>query len=238
MNSLKKINLNIVLIVILDALFYFIAGYLFILWQQRIKLAEPSVPPLPELAALGFESAQQVLAQAKAYLYFIIFSLILLLLSIIFLASILKCIIWAKTTSTKITFNLISRFLGLNLIWMVFWFSAMILVVLVANKNSLMIFAYAVLIPAVYLTNNLYTIFMKKQKISAIKEALKLCIAKAHLFALPYALIFALLFVLSRLLEFAKFQYSFIIAPLLILVYAAFVRYYASTLAFEIQKIK
>ena len=119
-SSLKKIDLNIIPIILLDALFYFLSGYIFIFWLQRIqaKMAAFNLPQ--DLASLGYEKTQELAQEARAFYFLLIFSFIVLLIAIIFLASILKGIIWAKTTKTKITLGLISKFLGLNLIWMGF----------------------------------------------------------------------------------------------------------------------
>ena len=127
-SSIKKINLNILLIIILDALFYLLSGFLIIFWLQRIqsKMASFNLPS--DIVASGYENIQQLIHEARIFLFLIIFSLIILLIAIIFLASILKGIIWAKTTNTKISLVLISKFLAMNLIWMSFWFVLIFLI--------------------------------------------------------------------------------------------------------------
>ena len=99
--SMKKININIILIVILDALFFFLSGSILIFWLQRIqaKMAAFNLPT--DVISLGYERAQQLVAEVKTFYYLIIFSFILILIAIIFLASIFKGVIWAKTTKTK-----------------------------------------------------------------------------------------------------------------------------------------
>lgn len=235
-SSIKKINLNIIFIVILDVLFYILSGYSFILWNQRIKANEPLLPSPEQLIAMGYERAQQVVTQAQSYYYLIIFSVVLLLIAVIFLASIFKGIIWAKTNNTKISFGLISKFLGLNLIWMSFWFLLIFLISYLVEPTSALIFMVITLILGIYFTNTLYTIFMKEQKLRAIISAVKLNITKIHLFLLPYAVIALLFFILIRLSNFLKFRYSPILLGLIILIYAAVVRYYVSELVLEIEK--
>lgn len=237
-SSMKKIDLNIALIVFLDALFYLLSGYLVIYWLQRIQLKMSAIAvPVPEqLVSLGYDKAQQVLNEARTVYYLIIFSAILLLVAIIFLASIFKGIIWAKTTKTKISLALISRFLGLNLIWMGFWFIAIFLVSMLVEPASAPMFMLITIMLGLYFTNTLYTIFMREQRLRNIFGAVKLNVTKIHIFLLPYVFIFALLYVVSKLFGLIEFQYSQILFGLVLLVYAAVVRYYVSTLVLEAQK--
>src|SRR3989338_3931585 len=111
-SSMKKIDANIILTVILDTLFYAISGYIVIFWLQRLqdKIQAFNLPS--DVMSLGREGARQLVSDEKSFYFLIIFSFILVLLIIIFLASILKGIIWAKTAGAKISFRLISKFLG------------------------------------------------------------------------------------------------------------------------------
>ncbi len=236
-SSIKKINLDIILIVILDTLFYFLSGFLVIAWFQRIQTKIFSFNIPADIASLGYERAQQLISEARLFYYLMIGSFILLLVAVIFLASILKGVIWAKTTNTKINLNLISRFFGLNLAWMGFWFVIVILISLFIEPRSAPMFMLIAIILGMYSTNTLYTIFMKEQKLKSITAAIKLDILKIHMFLLPYAVILMLLFILLRLGNLLKFQYSFILSGLVIVAYLAFVRYYSSTLTLEVQKL-
>lgn len=237
-SSIKKIGLDIILIVILDFLFYFSSGYLAIFWLQRIqaKMAAFSLPA--NVLSLGYEGAQQLVSEAKAFYYLLIFSFIVLLIAIIFLASLLKGIIWAKTTNTKITLALISKFLGLNLVWAGFWFIMVISISLFALPTSAPILMVIMILLGIYFTNTLYPIFMRKQTIKSIVNAVKLNIQKIHLFLLPYALISLILFIVVRISGLLKFKYSPIVFSLLLLIYAAVVRYYISALVLEMEKTK
>ena len=164
LNSAKKIDLNIIPIVILDALFYFLSGYLAVFWFRRIqeKIAAFNLPA--DMVSLGYKKINQLAADGISFYYLIIFSFILLLIVIILLAGILKGIIWAKTTKTKISLALISKFLGLNLVWMGFWFLLIFLISLLVQPQSVPIFMTITLILGIYFTNTLYTVFMKEQK--------------------------------------------------------------------------
>src|SRR3989338_8135746 len=235
-SSMKKIDLSIFLAIVLDALFYLLSGYLAIFWLQRIqaKLAGFNLPS--DVTAIGVEKTQQLVADAKAFYFLLIFSFLLLLTAIIFLASVLKGIIWARTTKTKISFALISKFLGLNLIWMGFWFAAVFLVSWLAEPAMVLILMAILAILGLYFTNALYTIFMKEQKISSIIRAVKLGVTKVHLFLLPYAVILLLFFVIVSIIRFVNTGYPQILAGLAIIAYFAAVRYYTSTLALEAEK--
>ena len=237
-SSMKKLNWNIVLIIILDAVFYVISAYLFVLWDKKRKALSPNMPEPTQLIALGYEKAQQALAQTKSYLFFIIFSLLLLLLIIIFLATIIKGIIWAKTLNKKLNLKLISKFLGLNLLWMSFWMLLIFLNSMFVEISRAPVFMIIILVLAFYFTNTLYALFFEKQKLSVIVEAVKLNVSKIHLFLVPYALIIAVLMIVAKLTNLMTFKYSFAASSFIMLVYFALVRYYASTLALEVEKLK
>lgn len=235
-SSIKKINFNIILIIILDALFYLLSGYLLILWFQRIQANMAAFNLPTDVVSLGYGRAQQLVSEVKSFYYLIIFSFILVCIAIIFIASILKGIIWAKTTNTKISFALISKFLGLNLIWMSFWFFVVFLISWLVQPASAPIFMMLTTILGIYFTNTLYTIFMQKQGFKSIFSAVKLNIVKIHLFLLPYIIIGLLFFIIIRLGNFLKFSYSTILLGAVLLVYSAVVRYYLFTLVLHVEK--
>ena len=188
------------------------------------------------MVAISYNNLSQLTKQVQTFYYFIILSFVLVVLIIIFLASIIKGIIWARITNTKITFHLVSKFLGLNLIWMTFWFILVVLVSLFIQPSAAPMFMLVLIVLAIWLTNTLYTIYMRTQKLSSIFDAIKLNISRIHMFLLPYFVIFLVFFILLRLSSFRLFLYSNIIIDLLILVYSTLVKYYASTLVMEIEK--
>ncbi len=230
LSSLSKIDLNIVIIVILDFLFYFISVFLFIFWLQRIQ-AKMSTFVLPQdVVSISKEAAQHLVQDERAFYLLIIASLVLLAVAVIFLASILKGIIWAKTTKTKITLNLISRFLGLNLIWMSFWFLITFLISFLVERTLVRNFMIGMILLGFYFTNALYTIFMKEQKMRAIPKSIHLCIAKFHLFVLPYLLLSLLLFIIVKIAGMINFKYADFVLYSALILFMAFARYYISTL--------
>ncbi|MBI3034931.1 hypothetical protein HYY71_01280 [Candidatus Woesearchaeota archaeon] len=236
-SSLKKINANILLIVLLDALFYIASGYLFMLWFERIQSSIASFNMPADIISLGPERAQQLVSDVRAFYFLILISFVLLLIAIIFLASMTKGIIWAKTAGTKITFSLISKFLVLNLIWMGFWLALFFTIFYLVQPALVQIFIIVAIILSLYLTNTLYTLFIKEQKLKVIFASLKLNISKIHLFLLPYSVIGLLLYVIIRLGNLINSRYSQILLGLTLIVYASIVRYYASGLVLEIDKL-
>ncbi len=256
-SSIKKISLGIFLIIILDILFYAISGFIVAAWYGQVKarMESTSLPSAESLAALGAQKAQQAVTEARAFMLFLIFSIILLVTAIIFLASIIKGIIWAKTTRTKVTFQLISKFLALNLIWMTFWVALLVLISIIIQqrplttisdpKNPGLVFQFTnthlyviiIILMSSYFTNTLYSIFMSNKKIGSILEAIKIGISKIHLFLLPYAVILLLLFIFIRLSGMLSFRYSAIVLALMAIAYVAVVRYYCSELAIEIKEL-
>lgn len=193
-SSLKKVNLGIIPIVILDALFYFISGCLAVFWLLGLQAKMMSISIPSNIISLGYEKAQQIANEAQSFYYLTIFSFILLVLAIIFVASILKGIIWAKTTGTKVTLRLISKFLLLNLMLMGFIFFLIFLASLIAEPASANLAMIIIIASGIYFTNAVYTVFMKQQSLKSVPEALRLGIAKIHFFAAPYILFFALMF--------------------------------------------
>ena len=234
-SSIKKIDLNIILILFLDALFYLLSSYTVIFWLGRIqeKMAAFNLPA--DVISLGQQKANQLVSEVRAFYFLIIFSFVLLLLAIIFLESILKGIIWAKTTKTKINFELISKFLVLNLIWMSFWFLLIFLISWLVNQYAAPKFMIVTIALGLYFTNTLYALFMENKKLKSVLHAIRLNITKIHLFLLPYAVIFLIFYVLIKITNLFKFKYSTVLLGLIILLYAAFFRYYVSALVLKIE---
>ncbi|MBI1935740.1 hypothetical protein HYS31_04845 [Candidatus Woesearchaeota archaeon] len=238
LSSIKKINTSFILIIALDALFYALAGLLAYFWLQRVQLKILSFNVPQNLASLGYEQVQAVAKSAQMLYVFLIASFILLVVAIIFLASISKGIIWARTIGAKPTLKLISKFLGLNLIWMTFWIGLAISASILLNPESVPAFLAAMLFIALYFTNTLYTLFIKTGRFSSLKDAIKFNIIKARMLALPYALVFAIFYLLGFAANLASFRYSSILFSLILITYTAWVRHYASSLVLELEKPK
>ncbi|MBI4452037.1 hypothetical protein HY637_01285 [Candidatus Woesearchaeota archaeon] len=206
--SFKNINQDILFIIILDFLFYIASGYLVILWITRITEKINSINLQPDFSPAAI---QQLSKDTQMFYYVVVFSFVMLLVAIIFLASILKGIIWAKTIKAKISLKLLSKFLGLNLVWLGFWFAVFFLISWIVEIDFALQFMAAAALAAFYLTNILYSLFMSDPGIKSVKQSIKIGIAKIHLFLLPYALIFLGLYLvmfLSSLTRLDNFSVS------------------------------
>ena len=239
-NSFRKMDFNILWIIILDSVFYLTAAGSFFLWDKfmKAKAAAINLPADPNeivntLTSLGPEKAQQLASEVKSYFFLLLFSFIAVVIFVIFLAGIFKSIIWAKTAKTKISLKFMSGFLLLNVIWVGFWSVIIFLIAYIVNPGSVQTFSLIAFIIAVYFTNILYPIFMRKQKLNSIGSAVRIGLAKIHLFVLPNMIIFLVLVILTWAASKIVFSYSFFVTVFILVVYAAVVRYYASELLAE-----
>ena len=237
-DSLKKIDWNILLIIFLDSVFYLASGSLVFFWLSRVmaKLVAFQLPT--DIISLGKEGAQHFVSEIRFFYVFLIASFVIVLAAIIFLASILKGVIWAKTTKTRISFSLISRFLTLNLIWMGFWFVAVILMSILIDTAASAFVIGAAIILSLYISNTLYPIFMREQRLSVILKAIRISFAKIHMFLFPYSIIVIFFFILVKASKLANFKYSEVIATIILIILAALVRYYHSELVLNINREK
>ena len=235
LSSLKKINLSIILIIVLDLIFYFASVFIYLNWYKMMQAKEASFSMPQNIQSLPLNQLQQLTNDAQNFYYLFLLSFILVVVAIIFMASILKSIIWAKTTKAKITLKLISKFFMLNLAWIGFWFALIVAIAYFVEPVSVALFSYIAIFLGLYFTNILYPIFMKEQKFMIFKEALKLGIQKIHMFILPYFLISMALYILIRLTSLMTFQYASFISTIILLFYIAVVRYYVSELAFQLK---
>lgn len=242
-NSFKKMDFNLLLVILLDSAFYLLAASSFILWDgfMKAKAAAVNLPSDPNeiagiLASLGPEKAQQLASEVKSYFFLLLFSFIALVIFMIFAASLFKSVIWAKTTKTKLSLKLISGFLLLNLIWMSFWAVIVFLISYIMNPGSVPTFLFITFIAAVYFTNILYPLFLRDPRLSTLGRAIKLGILKIHLFLLPNFIMLLLFFILVWAASRFQFRYSFIAEGIVLISYAALVRYYVSELASEAAK--
>ena len=207
-SSLKKIKLkDASLIIVLDALFYLLSGYFFLFWLQRINQKMESVYLPLDMASASVDNVQRAAKDAQSFYYLLIFSIILLVIAIIFLSSIFKGIIWAKTTSTKITPRLISKFFILNALWLVFWLLLMFAVLWMVEAGYARLFMFAALLASAYFTGILYSVFMRSQKIMSFANALKLGASKIRIFALPYLLVIGFFYLALLLGNLARLDY-------------------------------
>jgi len=194
--SFKRITIkDALLILILDALFYLLSGYFILFWLKRINEKMNSVYLPFDLASAGVEKMQQAAKDAQSFYYILILSFILLVAAIIFLSSLFKGMIWAKTTKTRITSRLLSKFLLLNFVWLASWIVIIFLISWLVQAESARTFLFGALLLSIYSTNLAYAFFMRDHTIKSLAKAIKLGFAKIHLLLLPFILIIGLFFV-------------------------------------------
>ena len=230
-NSLKRIDLNFVIIAILDAAFYVSVALSFTAWFRFIKSKEAAInfPSDPSQFA-GF------LAVEKSFYFLLVFSFIAIIVFTIFLVGIFKGVIWARTTKTKLTLKLISGFLLLNVIWLGFWSIIFFLISYLVQPSSVLFFLIASIVIAIYFTNIIYPSFLRNHNLKTIGQSLKLGVAKIHLFVLPNILIFLIFFILLWSMSQLRFNYAFIVGDGILILYVAFIRFYVSELTINAEK--
>ena len=241
--SVKKINFNIIWMIILDGLFYLIAGYIASSWFQSVQLKGRAY--LQDIESLGYTEAHQLSNQAQPFFFWIISSFVIIIILIILLESIFKGIIWMRMSGKKINIKLLSKFFLVNIIWAGFWLLALFAATRIVDDQNIVSFAAGILIAAFYLTNALYTMFMESQSFRSIPESIKLSISNFHIFLLPYICFFIGLISIGWIFGLAASAYSGTISSVVLFIYAtallaysAFARYYFSTLVLEIIKSK
>lgn len=227
-NSFKRINLKIFLILGLEFLFYFtfmLAGNFLI---KLLEKKTANVDLTQNLMGLNQQAANTLLTSVKGMFSFLVISMILFGILIIISWSLFKGLIWTITTNKKFSTEFFMKFLKLNLIWLPAWFLLMFLFAIIIKPAAAPIYMLITLATAFYFTNILYPLFLKHNKIKIIKESFRLGIKKIHHFIMPYAIIIVLFFIISRL-------YSLITLNInansniffgIILIFVAWMRYY------------
>jgi len=132
---------------------------------------------------------------------------------------------------------MISRFLGLNLIWMAAWALILFLIVYLVQIQLVRLFMVIALAASIYFTGTLYSLFTKRQRLSCIFDAIRINVTKIHMLAVPYAAVFLLALLILGIGNWLQFQYSAFAVGFILVVYAAFARYYASELALELSNM-
>jgi len=180
------------------------------------------------------ENQAEILASAMNSLFIYLAGLLIVLFIICILT---RTLVWNTILNKKITAKYIGKFILLNLIWLL-WMIPFMLILM--TKNPYWIIGLTVLLGIlfVHFTFILYTIFTKEVKIGrSLKLCFKLGIAKIHLFLIPLLfaiLTFILISIVLALIN--KLFASGIVTILLLLMFAAWLRFYCSSVALRIAK--
>ena len=238
LSSMKKVSWEIILFIALDALFYMLSFSMFYFWNKNITQRMNSVilPPPESLASLGIAKIGMIKTEAQSFFILLSLSILLLIAAIIFLASIIKGIIWSGTSGKRPTIFFISKFFLLNLIWMGLWFALIFSISFLAVPPYSVFFMLIAIMLGVYFTNILYSLFVEEWHLISILRAIKLGACKIHLFAIPYAIIFGLFYLIALLGGFFKFKYHVFVFSVFLIAYCAVQRYYAYNLVKKISQ--
>lgn len=240
-NSFKRINLKLFLILAFDILFYFIfmqLGNIFLEIIQKKAANADFTQNFLNFLGLDQQAAGSLLASVRGFFFFMAFSAILFLLLMVINWSIFKGLIWSVVADKKFNFGFFKKFLLLNLIWLSSWFLLIFLFAIITKPTTAPIFMTIFLVAAFYFTNILYPLFLRENKIGKIKEAFKLGIKKIRYFIVPYAIIGILLYVVSK--GYSLIALSVDLNPNvflgILLIFAAWMRYYFVEIVYSLHK--
>ena len=227
-NSFKRINLKIFLILLFDILFYFVFMQVGNFFIKALEQKASNVDLTQNLLGLSQQSATQLLSSVRGVFFFLILSAIIFIILMTINWSFFKGWIWSITTNKKFNLKFFKKFFLLNIIWLPTWFILIFLFAIIIKPQTAAIFMLITLIIAFYFTNILYPLFLKNNKISVIKEAFKLGIKKIHHFVVPYLIIIILLLTISRI--YSLITLNIYINPNIffgvLLIFVAWLRYY------------
>ena len=230
--SLKSIDFNIFLEILLDLFFYSFISFLLYAIVNKINKIQNSINLPKDLASQSAEIIKQASQAANDYYITLIFSIVLFGIILIAAAGIIKGIIWVLTAKIKISFSYILKFFVMNSILMGAWFLLSLAVFFIMNPAAASNIIILLTIILVYAGINSSILFVKEQKIGiikSIKSGLKLSINKIHLFILPYLIVFTgilIIIFLSNLIVPKMYPAKGYIFGVLIISYFCIARYY------------
>lgn len=238
-DSLKKININLPLIVGIDFLFYSFVSFVLAVIGSNLSKAYETIPAA-DIASQSKEMIFQAAASLKSFYYAMVFSVIVFVVVFIFASGIAKSIIWALTSGTKITIDYILKFSIMNSILVIIWSLLSVVFIIILNSQSAINFIFTLAFIFTYFGITAYALFTNSQKVSSLKQAIKLNIKKLHLLLLPYALIISVLTILSKtmlsIISINKFAYWNYVFVAITLMYLGIVRYYLLGLIININQ--
>ncbi len=250
MKSIKQLDKRLIHMVMFDALFYLALFVILILafnslsWNfEAVKEAIPLLDNVVGDLDSGemSEDVTEKLTELNV-LFFIALARTLLILLVIFIASLMvgiffKGLIWSKILHKKFDIHFYRRFTLFNLIWIIPW-SVLIVVLLFAIRTKIVFWYIAgIILIFLHFTNIIYVLFEKEKKfLRILKDTFILGIEKIHYFAVPYllvALIFLALVYILRLFTFLPWNLYVILFVLVLLIYLSWVRIYISNVILD-----
>lgn len=232
LNSVKKINLSILMIALIDYIFYSFAYLSSKFWFSRI-LERYDAVSLDSLSEFALES---IVAQTQGLYQFLIYSTIFLVIVLLILSALLKSIIWALTAKSKISLKYILKFTLAKLVWNLLIIAVIALgFVLFQPQAAFALFAIAAII-WIYFSSVINPLLAKNPKIPEISRGIKLGIKKIHYLILPYLFIIIGIFLIRMLYLAGRTQELLIASGILLLFYLAAGRHYIFEMISKIEK--
>ena len=236
--ALKKIGINVFIIIAIDFLFWTLLSFTLSYFILFIRTKYNSIDIPADLGAQGIEVIERTTASAKELYNLIVISIILFGAIFILASGILKGLIWALTAKVKISFKYIIKFFAMNSILSGLWFILSIAALIILNIYAAPKIILIMFLIYLYITTVSYALFTKNEKISCIKQAIKLSLGKVRLFLLPCTLILSIAFILFLLLSFISyriaFPYTIYLIEIVSIAYIGIIRYYLLELIKEL----
>ena len=190
--SLKKVKLNILLIMLLalaPAVLTFL-GYLLLMRLLSAQAAGISMPS--NLLDLNYEDASVFLSKTRMFYYSMIGYPIALVLVTIVLFSLSQGGIYTIMAGKKNESKFYVRFILLNFAWNLPWIIILTASFFVIRADLLKYLIPLLIFLWLHFTLTLHILFAHESRFSKIKEALRIGTKKLHKFAVPYLMIIAL----------------------------------------------
>lgn len=231
-DAIKKINLTVFIIALIDYIFYSLAYFSSQFWFSKV-LERYGAVNLDALSELTLES---IAAQAQGLYYFLVYSAALLLISLFAFSALSKAIAWALVSKTKITRGYILKFTLAKLVWNLPIAAIMALgFIIFQPQGAFILFSVAALL-WIYFSSIIYALLAKNPGISEIKTGIRLGIKKIHCIIIPYAAIITGILLIRMLYLTGRTQELLIASGILLLFYLAIGRYYIYEMVSRIEK--
>jgi len=230
-----KLKINFVYVLLFDAVFAafsFLSVILFGKIAQELALKISSLD-IQDAATL-MESQADVI---KSVLNSLLIYAVLLVIILFAICIITQSLIWNTILKKKLTWKYIWKFAVLNIIWLL-WIAPFILILLTKEPTLIIILTILLGILFIHFTMILYTIFTREVKIGkALKLCFKLGVMKIRLYLIPIlfaVIIFVLLNLIMTLINMAVT--SVLIGLALLIIFAAWLRFYLSSVTLRVAK--
>ena len=229
-------NINIFLVVLLNALFVLLAmgaarlvGLFSEGWMQKLNNLD-----LENVALQSEVQLKSLVATLRGFYLFVIFAFILFILFFIVNWSFFQGWIWNILLKKKLSFRYFWKFSLLNAIWFLLWAVISSLILFGGKTESFMILFSILILLFLHFSFILCVLFTKDNKIRQIKKAMKMGILKIHHFILPYIVILATLFIVSQL---SLLNTAYLMA-FVYLIFFSWMQKYLANVILEVSKTK